>query len=85
MNMRRTFAKCLLVVVGIGSIATAAEWKPVEGKLMTRWAKDVSAEHPWPEYPRPQMARAEWTNLNGLWEYAIRPKGEDKPSSSTLR
>jgi hypothetical protein len=81
MIMRKTFAPCLLFVVGIASIARADEWKPVEGKLMTRWAKDVSAEQLWPEYPRPQMARPKWTNLNGLWEYAIRPKGEDMPSS----
>jgi beta-galactosidase/beta-glucuronidase len=38
---------------------------------MTRWAKDVSPEKVHPEYPRPQMLRKDWTNLNGLWEFAI--------------
>ena len=28
----------------------------------------------------PQMVRAKWTNLNGLWDYAIRPKDEDRPA-----
>ncbi|WP_179395465.1 glycoside hydrolase family 2 protein [Lacticaseibacillus absianus] len=26
---------------------------------------------PLPDYPRPQLARQAWTNLNGLWDYAI--------------
>ncbi|MCH1624123.1 glycoside hydrolase family 2 protein [Ferdinandcohnia quinoae] len=48
------------------------EWKPVEGGLMTRWAKEVKPASALPEYPRPQMVRENWLNLNGLWEYAIR-------------
>ncbi|MGA2540089.1 MAG: sugar-binding domain-containing protein [Verrucomicrobiota bacterium] len=57
-----------------------AAWAPVEGQLMTRWAKDVSADHALPEYPRPQMARKEWQNLNGLWDYAIAPKDGVRPA-----
>jgi hypothetical protein len=59
--------------------ANAQDWKPAEGRLMTRWAKDVNPDNVLPEYPRPQMVRKEWQNLNGLWDYAIRPKGEGKP------
>ena len=51
-------------------------WRPVEGHLMTRWAKDVSPTKALPEYPRPMMKREQWKNLNGLWEYAIRQKNE---------
>lgn len=57
-----------------------ADWKPAPGPLMTRWAKDVSPENAHGEYPRPQMARKEWKSLNGLWDYAIRPRGEKRPS-----
>src|SRR5262245_54056503 len=56
-----------------------AEWQPAQGPLMTRWAKDVSPEKVHPEYPRPQMVREQWTNLNGLWDYAVRPATEGKP------
>ncbi len=48
-------------------------WKPIEGEIMTRWAKEVEPKNPLPAYPRPQMKRKEWLNLNGLWDYAIRP------------
>ncbi|MFX1452399.1 MAG: glycoside hydrolase family 2 protein [Promethearchaeota archaeon] len=49
-------------------------WKPVSSHIMTRWSKDVLSKNPLPEYPRPQFKRKEWMSLNGLWEYAIRPK-----------
>ena len=48
-------------------------WAPVQGKLFTRWAKDVNPANPWPEYPRPLLQRERWLNLNGLWDYAITP------------
>ena len=47
---------------------------------MTQWAKDVSPENVWKEYPRPQMVRKQWVNLNGLWNYAIRPKDASQPT-----
>src|SRR5262245_22057453 len=48
-----------------------AQWQPAAGPLMTRWAKDVTPDKVHPEYPRPQMVRENWTNLNGLWDYAV--------------
>ena len=53
--------------------AAAPAWKPVEGGMMTRWAKDVKPEAPLPEYPRPTMVRERWMNLNGVWDYRILP------------
>lgn len=57
----------------------AVDWRPEEGKIMTQWAKDVTPDTAHPEYPRPQMKRKEWLNLNGMWEYAIRPEEEKAP------
>ena len=51
--------------------AWAADWKPAAGPLKTRWAKDVSPENVLPEYPRPQMVRTDWLNLNGLWDLKL--------------
>src|SRR5271166_3540002 len=44
-----------------------ADWKPAEIPLTTPWTSLVSPDHALPEYPRPQMARKDWINLNGLW------------------
>ncbi|HRP58239.1 sugar-binding domain-containing protein [Agriterribacter sp.] len=70
------------VVLSMGSYAQEA-WKPVEGKITTPWSANVKAEQPLPEYPRPQLTRKSWMNLNGLWQYAIVPKasGEGKPAA----
>ncbi|MDT7828419.1 glycoside hydrolase family 2 TIM barrel-domain containing protein [Pricia sp. S334] len=56
-----------------------AQWKPAGDKIKTEWAQTIDPENVLPEYPRPMMERAEWKNLNGLWEYAIRPRGKSRP------
>ena len=32
-----------------------------------------SSTLPRPEYPRPQLARKSWLNLNGTWEFELDP------------
>ena len=82
MNSRLTCSVAVFVtavVVGSASVCAGADWRPAKGPLMTRWAKQVSPGDVHAEYPRPQLVRKDWTNLNGLWDYAIRPKDEDRP------
>lgn len=57
-----------------------AQWAPQGDKIKTPWAEQVNPKNVLPEYPRPQLERKEWENLNGEWNYAIRPKGESIPS-----
>lgn len=59
----------------------AQQWRPAENPLTTPWTGDVRAESAWPEYPRPQMVRTAWTNLNGLWDYAIVAKDAARPAA----
>src|SRR5437868_10603857 len=72
--MRHVRWLALTVPLLTAPAAAAADWKPMQAPLMTRWAKDVDPAKAHPEYPRPQMVRKDWLNLNGLWDYAIRPK-----------
>ncbi len=53
------------------SSATGQDWKPVGGNIMTQWAAGVTPENALKEYPRPQMVRDEWKNLNGLWDFTV--------------
>ena len=39
--------------------------------MMTTWGEKVTPENAWRDYPRPQMVRANWTNLNGSWDWAV--------------
>lgn len=59
---------------------TTSSWQMQPVNIQTRWAKDVNPQNVLPEYPRPQMVRNEWQNLNGLWEYAITSKDAPKPT-----
>ncbi len=73
----------LLTLGSLAGLITphAADWQPASGPLMTRWAKGVSPQNALPEYPRPQLKRADWLNLNGLWDYAIVDKDASRPAA----
>ncbi len=71
---------CALLSILITSVSFAADWKPAKGPLLTKWAKDVKPSKVLPEYPRPQMVREDWQNLNGLWDYAITAKDAPRPT-----
>ena len=48
------------------------DWEPVGDKLKTNWGKNLDPKKVWEEYPRPQLERKDWMNLNGPWKYAIK-------------
>jgi beta-galactosidase/beta-glucuronidase len=75
--MKKKIALSLALLVSIALFAQN-DWKPVSGKITTSWAEMVSPANALPAYPRPQMVRNDWTNLNGLWQYAIVPAIEKK-------
>ncbi|MEI6809024.1 MAG: sugar-binding domain-containing protein [bacterium] len=69
----------LIFALSLASVVLA-DWKPVPGNFpMSRWANDVKPATVLPEYPRPQMVRKDWLNLNGLWEYSLIAREEKQP------
>ncbi len=52
--------------------------KPFQSELITKWGAQVTAENAWTEYPRPQLVRESWENLNGKWNYAITKSSQRK-------
>ena len=61
----------IFMALAVATASFAQEWAPVGENIRTVWAEDVDPACPHPEYPRPQMVRADWQNLNGLWKYGI--------------
>lgn len=57
------------------------QWKPAGDKIQTPWAEKIDVDNVLPEYPRPIMERSDWSNLNGLWNYAVLPLGQPAPTS----
>ena len=78
MKLIRTAIIASLLLVMAGATAFADQWKPVPGILTSKFTKDVNPAAPHQEYPRPQLERRQWLNLNGLWDYAIAPVAEEK-------
>ncbi|MFH1941840.1 MAG: PA14 domain-containing protein [bacterium] len=87
MRTRRTITRISLLICFGGLLVVyffrcgkgTGDWKPAESPLMTRWGKRVSPKNVLPEYPRPQMVRKDWMNLNGLWDFALLNKDENHP------
>lgn len=50
----------------------AANWQPRKAALMTPWSENINPDSVWQEYPRPQMVRDDWMNLNGIWGFVRR-------------
>ncbi|MDF9826976.1 beta-galactosidase/beta-glucuronidase [Ereboglobus sp. PH5-10] len=80
-TMKHCLPLFLVAMLLAGATATAKSWAPAGDLIKTPWAAQVDPSNPLPEYPRPRLARAEWQNLNGLWDYTIAPKGAALPTA----
>ena len=76
--MKKTLFVCCALALALGA---QAQWKPVGDKIKTPWSEQVNPANVLPEYPRPQLERGDWQNLNGEWEYAIKPVGDVEPAT----
>ena len=55
--------------VPLGPIGTSTSYAVQTPPLDTPWTYEVGTD-PWPQYPRPKLARSQWQSLNGIWTYA---------------
>lgn len=69
MKLGISFFLCgLLLLTGIASLS-AQSWQMKQAVLMTPYASQVDPQNVLPEYPRPQLQRSDWLNLNGIWQF----------------
>ncbi|HUQ67473.1 MAG TPA: glycoside hydrolase family 2 TIM barrel-domain containing protein [Flavitalea sp.] len=71
----------LFALIFITQFSFSQQWHKVPGKISSPWSEKVDPDHPLPEYPRPQMERGSWVNLNGLWNYSVTVKDAQNASS----
>lgn len=74
----------LVLMLALAASAWANEFatlSPTQTPLQTRWAAEVNATNVHPEYPRPQLIREDWLNLNGEWDYSIAPTAVNAPTN----
>ncbi len=60
-----------LAAFALTACESQPEWKPAGDRIMTEWGENLDPQNVHQEYPRPQMVRENWLNLNGFWKYAI--------------
>ncbi len=70
-----------LVATGGAAQARAAAWSPKPSPMTTPWTGQVPVDNPLPEYPRPQLTRTDWLNLNGIWDFAVTGRGDGQPAA----
>ncbi|NEE33685.1 glycoside hydrolase family 2, partial [Streptomyces sp. SID7982] len=73
-----------IALVGTGTAPAAAApaaWEPKPAPMTTPWTNSVPVDKPLPEYPRPQLTRPDWTNLNGIWDFAVTGRDAGQPAT----
>ena len=87
---RRTIRRLLTtsvataLLLATGAAPATARPDAAEPVLTTPWTDQVSPDNALPEYPRPQLTRKDWQNLNGTWEFAGAAAGEAPPVGQGL-
>ena len=76
------FVGLLTFLAGLLCAFPAFAWQMKQAPLMTDYAREINPTNVWPEYPRPQMVRTNWLNLNGVWQFQSGNVGDPVPTSA---
>lgn len=68
MKTKRLFIVAMAAML-VSTVCHAQEWQRLSAPIMTTWGEQIDPQNVWQEYPRPQLVRPDWINLNGVWEY----------------
>jgi len=83
--MRDWMERAALALTALGLAMAAGQARADDhvytSDLVTRWGRQVTPDNAWQSYPRPQMKRTAWKNLNGVWDYAIAGAGSPQPAA----
>ncbi len=85
-------AACAAVAVTQSAVSASeavaghpAPYLRIDPRLSTPWTRQAqSSLTPLPEYPRPQMVRAQWINLNGRWAFEAAPENASPDFAAVL-
>ena len=83
----RKFSKLSFLVLGFClsiSILHAANWRMKTANLMTQYAAKIDTANVLGEYPRPQLTRENWMNLNGIWQFQSSSNATEVIPTGTL-
>jgi hypothetical protein len=84
LKIRRIACLTLFYVIALVTVGTCQAWQMKQAPLMTPWSALVNTNAPLPEYPRPQMVRSNWMNLNGIWQFEPTVTNSAVPVGQTL-
>jgi len=79
MKMNLMICAVAFCVFGPAAVAAGEKATPGQEALTTRWAREVTPEKVHAEYPRPQLVRPDWVNLNGHWDFALTSQHTPEP------
>jgi beta-galactosidase/beta-glucuronidase len=85
MQIKKIIFWIFFAFISTHSFSQGGAWQIVPGKITTPWAEKVNPSNVLEEYPRPQLVRNNWQNLNGLWQFAILPATDDKSIPNTFQ
>jgi len=70
-NKLLRFGLWVLALLSASNVSSQI-WEMKQAPLMTEWSELVknNPEQAYTSYPRPQMVRENWVNLNGIWDLA---------------
>jgi hypothetical protein len=66
----QTLLRVCIALFFTQGIGAQTPYEKKTAQLMTVWGEALQVADPvLPEYPRPQMVREKWLNLNGIWQF----------------